>query len=295
MPTPATQRDRRGEDADDAAPGARCDASGRSYTQLLMGSKSGRLLELKVKDAWLVARWLLRVASCPSSRRLPVSLHCNFSALRSLQANPNEVEDRLPQKISTETAVDSEPPLLDLETGAGTSHAPLGGYFYAGTDNASGMFPLFERFMRVELEGKEGNSLDLTQLPGLNFELLPSRIGCLEGAISALKIANTLVAQLDNISRLTRFAHFQEIFLIQCVFTRLLPLPMGPISRQRVGAKDPVWGADATHEQQVDVSIVLVRLAPHYGISCGMTFDHRGFDGTRAIILYKPSSWRPGS
>ena len=103
------------------------------------------------------------------------------------------------------------------------------------------------------------------------------------------------MAQLDNISRLIRFAHFLKISLIQYVFTRLLPLPMGPISRQRVGAKDPVWGVDATHEQQVDMSMVLVRLVQHFGISCGATFGHRGFDGTRAIILYKPSSWRPGS
>ncbi len=60
---------------------------------------------------------------------------------------------------------------------------------------------------------------------------------------------------------------------------------MGPISRQRVGAKDPAWGVDATHEQQVDVSMVLLRPAQHYGFSCAMTFDHRGLDDTRAIIL----------
>ncbi|CAE7637115.1 unnamed protein product, partial [Symbiodinium necroappetens] len=155
----------------------------------------------------------------------------------------------------------------------------------APVDDGSGIFPLFERLLREELDGKEGSAIDMTQLPPVNFDLLPSKVTSMPEALAALKIADQLLAQLDNLSSSLRFAHFLKIALVQHTFTRLLPVPLGPVSLARVGTKDDVWGTAATPEQQVDTALVVKRIAQHFSMSCGATFGHRGFDGTRVIIL----------
>eukprot|EP00439_Symbiodinium_sp_Y106_P081689 s297_g20.t2 len=207
-----------------------------------------------------------------------------LDALSAVRKQVDEVEAKLLQKTSSEDS-STKPPLLDLATGKGTSHAAKAATPAAPVDDGSGIFPLFERLLREELDGKEGSAIDMTQLPPVNFDLLPSKVTSMPEALAALKIADQLLAQLDNLSSNLRFAHFLKIALVQHTFTRLLPVPLGPVSLARVGTKDDVWGTAATPEQQVDTALVVKRIAQHFAMSCGATFGHRGFDGTRVIIL----------
>ncbi|CAK9027811.1 unnamed protein product [Durusdinium trenchii] len=273
------------------------------------------VLELSGSDRTLVRMLCKQVAF--TAAKLSKVGHLNLDGLRQIKQTVDEVETKLLQKTCSEGTA-SKPPLLDLCTGESSSHVALGkavpgrladqvmclGSFTAGgrawavqsdepswwekagfpaCDSASGIFPLFERLLREELEGKEGSALDTSQLPPVNFDLLAGKVRSMSDAVAALKTTDYLLAQLDNLSSSLRFAHFLKIALVQHVFTRLLPVPLGPISRTR--GVDPVWGTTATPEQQVDTALVVKRIAQHFAMSCGATAGHRGFDGTRVIVL----------
>ncbi|CAJ1390236.1 unnamed protein product [Effrenium voratum] len=208
-----------------------------------------------------------------------------LEALAQVRRTVDEVETKLGQKTSSEGS-SLKPPLLDLCTGHEISHVALGkAKAPLSCDGGSGIFPLFERLLREELEGKEGSMLDTSQLPPVNFDLLSGRVTSMGEAVTALKTTDFLLAQLDNLSSSLRFAHFLKIALVQHVFTRLLPVPLGPISRARAANADAVWGGITPPEQQVEVALVVKRIAQHFAMSCGATTAHRGFDGTRVIVL----------
>ncbi|CAL1133950.1 unnamed protein product, partial [Cladocopium goreaui] len=217
------------------------------------------VLELSGSDRTLVRMLCKQLAF--TAAKLSKAGYLGLDGLRQVRQTVDEVEIKLLQKTSSE-GTSEKPPLLDLSTGEGGSHVAMGkARCAAAPDAATGIFPLFERLLREELEGKEG----------------------MNDAVAALKATDLLLAQLDNLSSSLRFAHFLKIALVQHVFTRLLPVPLGPLSRLRGG--DTVWGGAATPEQQVDTALVVKRIAQHFAMSCGATAGHRGFDGTRVIVL----------
>lgn len=239
------------------------------------------VLELSGSDRTLVRMLCKQLAF--TAAKLSKAGYLGLDGLRQIKQTVDEVEIKLLQKTSSEGTAE-KPPLLDLSTGEGQSHVAMGkAASLKAPDAATGIFPLFERLLREELEGKEGSALDTSQLPPVNFDLLGHKVRSMSDAVAALKTTDFLLAQLDNLSSSLRFAHFLKIALVQHVFTRLLPVPLGPLSRLRGG--DPVWGGTATAEQQVDTALVVKRIAQHFAMSCGATSGHRGFDGTRVIVL----------
>jgi hypothetical protein len=218
----------------------------QSFLDMAIGDVKA-VLDLPAPDKTLIRMTCQQLAftGCKLSRLevTPGTPLLDSTSLRNLKTKLDEVEEKLLQKTSGESTLDAKPPLLDLDTGDGAPHSALGAGKAVSRGDTQGLFPFFERFVREELEGKEGSAVDTTQLPAVNFDLLPTRVRSLNEVTSVLKITDVLLAQLDNLSTPLRFAHFLKIALVQHVFTRLIPLPLGPVSLRRVVFKIPfgVW------------------------------------------------------
>lgn len=110
-----------------------------------------------------------------------------------------------------------------------------------------------------------------------------------------LQLCEILCAKLAFVGKeRCKFSPYLRVSLLQHVFTELIPLPLGPATQKApLNLRDSIWapeGWDAVHPQmtracQLELLLILRRLAEHFAAAACTLASNKGFDATKITVF----------
>ncbi|CAE7305969.1 unnamed protein product, partial [Symbiodinium sp. KB8] len=129
----------------------------------------------------------------------------------------------------------------------------------------------------------------------INLLQVPTSVSDLDEVHRALQLCEILCAKLAFVGKeRCKFSPYLRVSLLQHVFTELIPLPLGPATQSApLNMRDAIWapeGWDAVHPQmtraaQLELLLILRRLAEHFAAASCMLANNKGFDATKITVF----------
>ncbi|CAK9023707.1 unnamed protein product [Durusdinium trenchii] len=173
-------------------------------------------------------------------------------------------------------------PVLDLQSGAEEQQP-----------EAWGLHPFFERLLRTDVS--PGAATGVPLLVPINLLQVPTVVNDLDEVHRALQLCEILCAKLAFVGKeRCKFSPYLRVSLLQHVFTELIPLPLGPATQKApLNLRDHIWapeGWDAVHPQmtracQLELLLILRRLAEHFAAAACTLASNKGFDATKITVF----------
>ncbi|CAE8693637.1 unnamed protein product, partial [Polarella glacialis] len=156
------------------------------------------------------------------------------------------------------------------------------------------LHPFFDRILR-QADVSPGAATGVPLLVPINLLQVPTSVKDLDEAHRTLQLCEILCAKLAFVGKeRCKFSPYLRVSLLQQVFTELLPLPLGPCTQKPpLSLRDQIWapdGWDAVHPQmtragQLELLLILKRLAEHFAAACCSLVANKGFDATKITVF----------
>ena len=109
--------------------------------------------------------------------------------------------------------------------------------------------PFTDHLLRLDdITGLEGPAKTPSQFVPVDFLRLPEKVSTFTEAVEAMRTTDFLLMLAENQASAIKFCHFLKLAVLQQLFTRVLPPPLGPKSlarKERPASKQDLSRASA--------------------------------------------------
>ncbi|KAL1524752.1 hypothetical protein AB1Y20_019635 [Prymnesium parvum] len=148
------------------------------------------------------------------------------------------------------------------------------------------LFPYFDRVVWQDVRGKEGASIPLPKQLAIDFLSIMPRVHASSELFNALRQTEELCLQLSGLQKQgsVKHASFLKLALLEHVFSCVVPVPPSA-DLPRASAYHPWCFSELHFGQQLEILLLLARLAEHFMAASFSTSTSKSLDAVKLVVL----------
>jgi len=142
-------------------------------------------------------------------------------------------------------------------------------------------FTLFDRFRREDVDGLAGPPIGRAKYLPVDFTQVMRKVSTLDQVVDTLRYVDKLCTLISVQTHYIKNPAFLKVALLEHTFAQVIPLPRPQVSTEYESC---LWRTPMRYALQLDILILLQRLAEHFTSSALAIRPTRPFDAVRIVV-----------